>query len=373
MRPGGHPGGRWVLGLLAAFVASAALAAVASSYGLLLAARLLTALTHAAFWSVVAPVATSLFPPEARARVMSVLFAGISLAPVAGVPAGTWLGDRHGWHAAFWAVTLLGAGCLAALVPTLPAATPGETAAARGARPDAGAYRTLIAVTLLAVTGAFTAYSYFAPLVTDVGGLPGSAVGGCLLLFGVAGTAGIVLAGRLVDRRPGAATVVPPFVVGAALLVVAVLGGAPAVLLAAIVAWGAGMAAIPSVFQTRVLVVAPGDTSLASATYVAAFNAGIGGGALLGAAVLDVGGVRPVVVAGALLSLAGGLAALARLAPGGRRPRYDVSGRRGDTSPRPRTSPRRSRGTTARAGPARVAAARPTGPRRWPGTAPGRT
>ena len=128
-------------GLLAVFVLATWVSAAASSYGVLLAARVVTALSQALFWSVVVPTAAGLFRPQVRGRVVAVVLGGSSLAAVAGLPMGTWLGQLAGWRTAFLALSGVGLGAMvarrtvpagrgrraAAMPPAAPTLTPAAT------------------------------------------------------------------------------------------------------------------------------------------------------------------------------------------------------------------------------------------------------
>ena len=126
--------------LLAGFVVSNAATVFATTFAQAVAARVATGLTHALFWAVVVPAAAELFRPGLRGRVVAVVFAGGNVALIAGVPAGTWLGEKAGWQASFLAVAGLGAVVLAVVATLLPSTRPGEghamaSLAIRGTRP----------------------------------------------------------------------------------------------------------------------------------------------------------------------------------------------------------------------------------------------
>ncbi|WP_213450261.1 MFS transporter [Rhizomonospora bruguierae] len=303
---------------LAGLVLSTVVSVLRPSFPLLLGARVVTALTQAVFWSVVGPAAVGLFPARLRGRVLAVLFTGASLALVLGVPATTWLGQQAGWRAASLAVAGLG---LVALVPVavlLPTAPPDESHAALGRAPDRRRYSLLLGVTLLAVTGVFTSFTYVTEYLTGVAGYPAAALGPLLFIRGLAGLAGAGVAGVVVDRGPRRA------LTGAVALMAASLAGM----------WATGPAAVPTMvmlcvsavamsliapgLQTRVLDVAPGRSDVAAAGMSAVFNVGIAAGALLGGVLLPLAGVRSTALVGALLT-AGALGlALAEPRPGQR-------------------------------------------------------
>lgn len=302
---------RWLLSaLLAGFVASTMITVFASTFALVLAARVATAATHALFWAVVVPAAAELFRPEQRGRVVSVVFAGGTVALTLGVPAGTWLGERGGWRASFLAVAALGAVVFVVVASLLPSTRPEEGHAARGARPDARRFWLMVAVAVLATAGAIAAYTYVALYVTEVSGFSAASVGAILLARGVASLVGILAIGALVDRSPWLALVATVALQSVALLGLYIFGRQPAVAVVLIALAGLAFAAFTGTLGSLVLDVAPGRSDLAGATVSAAVNIGITGGAFLGGLVLPSHGVRSTVLIGALLGLVALAAAL---------------------------------------------------------------
>ncbi|GHJ91458.1 hypothetical protein SNE510_09770 [Streptomyces sp. NE5-10] len=146
-------------GVLAALVVSSAGAALASSYGQLLAVRLLTALAQALFWAVMGPVAVGLFAPKVRGRVVAALSLAGSLALVLGVPAGSLLGRTTTWQVPVAALALLGLVSLVTVSDLLPTSRP-EEAAAYGTNPDRRAFRTVLTAGFLSSAGAFAGFTY---------------------------------------------------------------------------------------------------------------------------------------------------------------------------------------------------------------------
>jgi MFS transporter, DHA1 family, inner membrane transport protein len=291
-------------GLLAVFVLATWVSAAASGYGVLLAARVVTALSQALFWSVVVPTAAGLFRPQVRGRVVAVVLGGGSMAAVAGLPVGTWLGQEAGWRAAFLALSGVGLAAMVALALCLPAGPPGRGHAARGTDPDARRYASLVAMTILATTGTFAAYTYITPFLLEVGRFPATAAGPLLLVRGAAGIVGVAAGGAMTDRRPGAAIVVPVLAQAFALLGLHVAGGTPAAAVGLVALSGLSFSALTIALASRVLQVAPGSADLAAAGISTAVNIGITVGALLGSILLPGLGVRSTVLAGGLLSLA---------------------------------------------------------------------
>ncbi|MEV4415765.1 MFS transporter [Catellatospora sp. NPDC049609] len=295
------PRRRLLAALLAGFVAGNAVTVLASTFTPLLAARMVTATTHALFWAAVVPAAAELFRPAMRGRVVAVVFAGGTVALALGVPAGTWLGERAGWRASFLAVAGLGAVVLVVVATLLPSTGPEQGHAARGATPDLRRFWLLVAVAVLATAGAIVAYTYVALFATEVSGFSAPSVGAILLARGIASVLGILAIGAVLDRGPWPALVATVALQSAALLGLYTFGHRPAVSVALIALAGLAFAAFTAALGGLVLQVAPGRSDLAAATVSAAVNVGITAGAFVGGLTLPSHGVRSTVLIGALL------------------------------------------------------------------------
>jgi predicted MFS family arabinose efflux permease len=282
----------------------------------MLASRLLVALTQALFWSVVASAATSLFPPEVRGRVVARMAIGSALAPVLGVPAGTWLGQQAGWRTAFLVMASLALATCVVIGVLLPSTSREDDAVTRGTTPDVRRYGLLVVVTAVAVTGAMTTYTYITPFLLDVSGFRPEALGPLLAIVGVAGVVGTLAVGALLDRYPRGTLVATVAVMSAALVGLTGLGVVQPAAVALLAMMGLAFAAFTAALQHRTLQVAPGSTDLASAGTSSAFNVGIAAGSLLGALLITRNGAGSVaVVGGALTAVAlAGLLSESRLA-----------------------------------------------------------
>ncbi|WP_182899887.1 MFS transporter [Microbispora sp. H10830] len=294
---------------LGVFVAGMLLTAVAPNYPVLLGGRLLVAATQALFWSVATPAAAAMFPPEIRGRAIARMSIGSSLGPVLGVPAGTWLGQQVGWRTAFALAAAVGLVTCVTVATLMPRVGSDGHEPGRGATPDARRYALLIVATVIGVGGYLTAYTYITPFLLDFGGFAPAALSPLLLASGIAGVAGTVVVGRLLDNRPRTALVGPLALITCALLAMYVFGALHPVAVVALCVTGMSFSALAAAIASRALQVAPGSTDIASAGSGSAFNVGIAGGSLLGGALIDHAGVRSVTVAGALLTAAA-LAAL---------------------------------------------------------------
>ncbi|MGW1164610.1 MFS transporter [Streptomyces sp. NPDC002550] len=304
-------------GLLTALVVSSVVAALATSYWLLLVARLLTALAQALFWAVTGPVAVGLFAPEVRGRVVGALSVAGSLALVLGVPAGTWLGRQSGWQVPVAMPAALGLVSLVTIAVLLPTSRPEEEPAAYATSPDVRRFGTVLAAGTLSASGGFAGYTYIVKFLGDVSGFSPSTVSVLLVGFGVACLAGVSITGALLDRFLHSAlpTAVATQAVG--MLGLCALGTDPVAAVMFLVLMGGALGPVFMVTQNEMLHYAPGRTDLALASNSGAYNAGIAAGAALGALVLPLAGVRGTFLVGGLLTV-GACAVLlgSRLLPG---------------------------------------------------------
>lgn len=293
---------RTALITVAAIALSNVLLALAPGYGVAVAARLVSAVGHGVFWSVVAPMAARLLGPGQSGRATAVVFAGNSLAFLCGLPLSSWLGSLIGWRA-----TVLVMAAVAAL-SALAIRTTIDPMPAEQVRPQRGAAgfrqvltdRSLVAVnsaTLIVVTGHFAAYTFITAIIADYVRLTGSATATLLLAYGAAGLLGLILLGRKVDRHPRGTALFVTGGVAVCTLALLVLGPASGVLAGgAVVLWAAPAAGIGVVLQAAVLRAAPAQPDLASAVYIVAFQIGIALGAWVGGLTMDHGAL-PIAVA----------------------------------------------------------------------------
>ncbi|MFE7398787.1 MFS transporter [Streptomyces sp. NPDC057557] len=290
-------------GLLTALVLSSVVSALATSYWLLLGARLLTALAQGLFWAVMGPVAVGLFAPEVRGRVVAALSIAGSLALVLGVPAGTWLGRQSDWQVPIAMLAALGLVSLVTIAALLPTSRPEEEPAAYATSPDVRRFGTVLAAGALSATGAFAGYTYIVKFLGDVSGFSPSTVSVLLVVFGVACLAGVSITGALLDRFPQFAlpTAVATQAVG--MIGLYSVGTHPVATVTFLVLMGGALGPVFMVAQNEMLHCAPGRTDIALASNSGAYNAGIAAGAALGALVLPLAGVRGTFLAGGLLTV----------------------------------------------------------------------
>lgn len=291
--------------LLGVFTAATLLCGVTPGYGILLGARILIALTHAVIWSVVASAAAGMFPERVRAKVVAALFSGSSLAQVAGVPTGTWLGQQTDWRVPFLVMSALGLVAGTIVVAGLPSASAEDNPAAIAPEPSGFRFALLVTVTALVVAGFFTFYTYVTIFLTRVAGMSSHSVGAVLAVGGVAGLMGTSVSGVLSDRNTRATMTGSVMLVTAALALLVAAGSHPTAAVTAVALLSLSLSGMITALTSRVLRIAPGNVDVASAASSAAFQAGIAGGSFLGGRLLDAHGPHYTVVTGAALAAAG--------------------------------------------------------------------
>ncbi|HEU5440621.1 MAG TPA: MFS transporter [Ktedonobacterales bacterium] len=277
---------------LAGFAGANVLAALAPSYGVLMLARMLAACCAALYTPNASAAAVALAPAEARGRALALVTAGLTVATVLGVPLGTWIGTTLSWRATFWLVVVLGvlaAVGVMALFPEIanPPATPLRVRFTLLRQPR---ILTALSLTVVALAGVFTMYTYIAPLLLGVTHLGGAGISVMLLLFGLAGVAGNALGGQGADRWGAFRTLIPAISIVALVLVLlpfaatSALGAALMLLI-----WGIAGWTFTPVQQYRLLALAPAQPGIILSLNASAIYLGIGLGAALGGLVVHGG------------------------------------------------------------------------------------
>jgi DHA1 family inner membrane transport protein len=280
-----------LLVLIAVFILGNVLCALAPSYWLLMGARIVTALCHGAFFGLGSVVAASLVPPNKKAQAIAMMFAGLTVANVLGVPFGTALGNAFGWRDTFWAVAVIGCIAAAALAIWLPRDIPVQQMRfVQEARSLANKQVILaMVISVLASASLFSVYTYIAPILLNVTRISPHAVTLMLLLFGAGLTLGNYIGGRLGDWK-----LMPSVIAIFVVLVptVALFNYTSASVYAAAVTifvWGILVFALVSPLQMRVVNEASQAPNLAATLNQGAFNLGNATGAWIGEVVLTQG------------------------------------------------------------------------------------
>jgi predicted MFS family arabinose efflux permease len=317
--------------LFAVFLAGNVLAATATGYGVMMAARIVTGVASQAFFGVGISLCARLTRPEVRGRAIAVAMNGLMLGTLLGLPLSTLVGERYGWRAAFWAISAL---ALAAAAVTLVGVPRLEgTGSGGGLRAEAGVFRNaklwrVLSTSTLIIGATFAAFSYFNPILTEVTGFSAGTVPVLLIAYGAATVVGNTVVGRLADRRT-----VPVLAVGLLLNALfltgfALLADLPALAVGCMLGIGLVGVTMNPAMVTRVQ--RTGNAGpLVNTVHTSFITSGVILGSSLGAVVIDAWGLRAPLWLGAALALLG----LVTLLP-------DLTGARSGTpaesTPRPR-------------------------------------
>ncbi|MCX5141952.1 MULTISPECIES: Cmx/CmrA family chloramphenicol efflux MFS transporter [unclassified Streptomyces] len=279
-----------LIALISVFGLGQVAGALAPTYEILFASRVISAFACAGFWAVGAAVAIAMVPVNSRARAMAVMIGGLSIANVLGVPLGAFLGENLGWRSAFWAVGAASAVALAGvatMIPRIP--LPDEKPQLKR---EMAIYRDRqvwlsIVITALAAGGVFCAFSYLAPLLTDVAGLDSGWVPTVLALFGVGALIGTTIGGRVADAHLFG--VLLSGITASTVFLAALALFASSQVAVIVLAFLLGLSAFftAPALNARMFNVAGAAPTLAGATTTAAFNLGNTGGPWLGGTVID--------------------------------------------------------------------------------------
>ncbi|MFV0925108.1 MFS transporter [Pseudomonas palmensis] len=309
-----------LVALMGVFIIGNLLCALATDYNVLMFARVVTALCHGAFFGIGSVVAANLVPANRRASAVALMFTGLTLANVLGVPLGTALGQVYGWRSTFWAVTVIGVIALIGLIRFLPIKRDEEKLDMRAelaALKGAGIWLSL-SMTVLFSASMFALFTYVAPLLGDVTGVSPRGVTWTLLLIGLGLTLGNILGGKLADRRL-AATLMGVFA-AMAVISTALSWTSTALIPAEITLflWAtAAFAAVPAL-QVNVVSFGRAAPNLVSTLNIGAFNLGNALGAWVGGTVIDQGlGLTRVPLAAAALAVLALIVTLITFSQGG--------------------------------------------------------
>lgn len=311
-----------LVGLMVIFIAGNVLSALAPSYEMMMLGRIVAALSHGAFFGIGAVVAANLVPANRKAAAISLMFAGLTVANVLGVPIGTFIGQAAGWRSTFWVISVIGVVSLvgiALLIPATAGRTGGGSILAEFRIFSSGQVWASMIITVLGYGGMFGAFSYIAFTLTGVSGFAASTVPWLLVLFGVGLFVGNIVGGRAADRNLGRTLLV--LLVGLIVILVAfalLASSQVATLVLLVLMGGFGFATVPGL-QMRIMNFAGDAPTLASGANIAAFNVGNAFGAWVGGLTIAAGlGYASPLWAGAAVTLAGLVALLiAGVMPGG--------------------------------------------------------
>ena len=300
-----------LLALMALFTAGNLLAWQAPSYETLVAARILTGLAHGVFFSIGSTIATGLVPREKAASAIAIMFTGLTVALVTGVPLGTFIGQHFGWRDTFLAVSTLGAAAFigsALFVPRNLAHTPPASLLQQAKVLAEPRLLLVYAKTAIGYGGTFIPFTFLATILTDISGFSAGSVGWVMLVYGVSVAVGNLWGGKLADRLgPIPALRIIFALLAAVLLLLQFTAPHPWLAVGTVLLWGA--VAFGNVPGLRVYVVkqaerfTPQAVDVASGLNIAAFNLGIAGAAWAGGLIMTHWGLQHTPWIGALVVL----------------------------------------------------------------------
>lgn len=303
---------KWLLvGLMLLFTIGNLLAWQAPDYTTLVIARVVTGLAHGVFFSIGSTIATGLVARDKAASAIAIMFSGLTVALVTGVPLGTWIGQHVGWRETFLVVSLLGAIALVGSLLLIPANLPKGEAATLGEQLGVLTRLPLLKVyakTALGYGGAFTAFTFLAPILQQISGFSANAVSLVLLVYGVSVAVGNIWGGKLADRLgPIKALRIMFFGLAAVLMMLQLTAPHAILVVLTVLIWGAF--AFGNVPGLQLLVVqearlhAPKAVDVASGLNIAAFNIGIAIGSSLGGLIVSQLGLMHTPWIGSLIVL----------------------------------------------------------------------
>ncbi|MCI9889597.1 MFS transporter [Micrococcales bacterium 31B] len=291
--------------LMLLFIAGNLLSAIAPTYEVMLLGRIVAAMTHGAYFGIGAVTAASLVPESKKAGAVAIMFTGLTLANVLGVPFGTLLGQHLGWRSTFWAITVIGILAFAGVRSFVPSAEPADAGEAANAGTGASGRRARlraeyavfarpqviisILLTVFGFGGVFAGFTYIAYTLTEVSGFASGAVPLLLVVFGAGLFVGNLVGGKAADRHVGLTLLVSLAGLALAMAAFAALAASTVATVALLFLMGLfGFATVPPL-QMRVMQYASGAPTLASAANIGAFNLGNALGAWLGGLALTAG------------------------------------------------------------------------------------
>jgi predicted MFS family arabinose efflux permease len=292
--------------LTATLLLSNLIVAFSHSFPLVLAGRALLGVGVGGFWALGPALSTRLAPPGSEARALSMIFAGVSIGTVAGVPAGALIGELYGWRTAFHAGSVVAVLVLLTQMRLLPSLPPTQNITFRHLPellrvPKA---RLGIFITLLIFIGQFAAYTYITPFLAQVTQLNATTISTLLLVYGAAGLAGNVIGGKILARSVRAGLVTTGLVLGLSTLALPLLGHGLIGASLLVVVWGIAFGMMPMSVQTWIFQAAPHAMESGGAVFVATAQIALASGALVGGMAVDHLGVSSAMVVGGILALA---------------------------------------------------------------------
>lgn len=306
-----------LLSIVALFTASHIMSGFSTSYVMLMISRIGVACAHSIFWSMVTPLAVRLAPGGNRSAALSMIVTGSSVAMIVGLPLGRAVGLMVGWRATFHLIGAISAVILLILALVLPK-TPSDNDVSFRSLPRLLKTPGLLGVyllTVLAITGHFTAYSYIEPFLGQVAGLSENAITLVLSGFGVVGIIGSVIFSKAFDKHGAAFIRIAVVGICVCVLLLGLASRNPVLIVLDCMLWALAINFYNLTFQAEILTLAPHGSSIAMSIYSGIYNLGIGSGALVGGLVCTHIGIAGVGYVGGGIGLVAAVYCLLVLIP----------------------------------------------------------
>lgn len=295
-----------LVGLMLLLGLSNGVAAVSHSFSVLLAARLVGALAHGAFWAMIGTLGAQLVSESSVGKATAIIFGGVSTASVLGVPLINWISSDAGWRSSFLLLAILSVVTALTLALSLPHVS-GTPRLGRGQLFSVFRNSKLRIVYLIAACGIvshFAAFTYVEVLFSSVIALPNSWISICLLTFGVAGIVGNIMCGMYIDNHLKRVLSTGLLLISLCLTLISLpTVNSKVMTLLLVSGWGLGVAILFVGLQTWIFRLAKDDALPASAIYAAIFNGAVGTGAVLGAGILDHWNISTLYLSASLITL----------------------------------------------------------------------
>lgn len=297
-------------GLLAVCCLGNLITFLASGYFVVFLARILVAGAIGVFWSTAVVTAVHLVSERNAVRATSIVFGGVSLAAVLGIPAGTLLGEMRGWHSVFAALSLLSLVAFTVIAWSVPAVRISKTSTRNAVASILrnGPLLAVFATTALVVTGNFLSYTYITPYLEQIAGESSGSISLLLLVYGGAGVVANFAIGPFARSCLQASLGIVTALLVISLAVMGLASHNSVLLVLVLILWGAAYGALPVLLQTAVFKGASaieGSADAATALNVALFNGAVGFGSLLGGVIINIAGPLPIPYVSAAFALAG--------------------------------------------------------------------
>lgn len=306
-----------LLSTVALFIASHIASGFSTGYYMLMFSRIGVACAHAIFWSIVTPFAVRVAPEGQRSKALSLIVTGSSVAMIVGLPLGRAIGLMVGWRTTFLLIAATAAVISVLLAAVLPK-TPSDNDISLKSLPGlvkTPALRCIYALTVIAITGHYTAYSYIEPFLSRIAGFPDSWITLVLSVFGIVGIIGSWFFSKYYDRHN--LTFIRFAVLGicAFTLLLRPAASSTACVVLVTILWGLAINSYNLAFQSEIIQAAPHGTAIAMSIYSGIYNIGIGAGALVGGSVCSHYGVGSIGYAGGIIAAVAAFYCLTRFIP----------------------------------------------------------